>query len=173
MLLLLYYYYFHILKWLNSKEKPSLILLAVPKAGEWILCISLHCKRWFTDTHVCAAVLRKGSWRTESNSGEVLKHNSRLKNNKSLDPASIHPRLLQELQCEIAVPIIEICTLSLKTIPLPEDGKVANFDSNFWKISRGKLDNYRPVSLMSDICPQINYQTYQKGVAREESAGLL
>ena len=62
------------------------------------------------------------------------------------------PRILKALCEEIAVPVTIIFRKSLDSGCVPGDWRTANVSPLFKKGSRHKVDNYRPVSLTSQIC---------------------
>ena len=82
----------------------------------------------------------------------VKKKSLKLKSNKSPGPDSIHPRVLHDTAETIALPIMLIFCMSIKTKCLPHDWKVANISAIFKKGNKSYPNNYRPVSLTSVVC---------------------
>ena len=75
-----------------------------------------------------------------------------MKDNKSPGVDGILPKLLMETVEQISIPLARMFNLSIKEGVVPFEWKGANIIPLFKKGSRNKLENYRPVSLMSVIC---------------------
>ena len=86
------------------------------------------------------------------NSDVVLNHIRKVKPNKAAGPDEIYARLLREAENELAIPLSIIFCRSVSQNEIPEDWKRANVVPIFKKGERGKVENYRPVSLTSLIC---------------------
>ena len=72
--------------------------------------------------------------------------------NKAMGPDDIHPRVLKELSEIIYFPLYCIFRQSLDIGVLPETWKVANVTPIFKKGNKLITENYRPVSLTSQVC---------------------
>ena len=75
-----------------------------------------------------------------------------MKNNKSPGVGGIPPKLRNKTVEQISIPLARVFNLSLKEGVVPVEWKEANIIPLFRKGSRNKLENYRPVSLISMIC---------------------
>ena len=75
--------------------------------------------------------------------------------NKSQGPDEIHLRLLKELSSVIAEPLAKLFQNSLVQGVLPNDWREANITALFKKGCKSASQNYRPVSLTSVICKQM------------------
>ena len=75
--------------------------------------------------------------------------------NKSQGPDEINPRLLKELSSVVAEPLAKMFQYSFVQGVVPNDWREANITALFKKGSKGASQNYRPVSLTSEICKQI------------------
>jgi hypothetical protein len=75
-----------------------------------------------------------------------------LKTSSAAGPDGIGPRLLQELENEIAPVLVIIYRQSLEAGEVPEDWRNANVTPIFKKGSKADPGNYRPVSLTSVCC---------------------
>ena len=75
--------------------------------------------------------------------------------NKSHGPDEIHPRLLKEFSSVIAEPLAKLFQNSLVQGVVPNDSREANITALFKKGSKIANQNYRPVSLTSVICKQM------------------
>ena len=64
----------------------------------------------------------------------------------------ILPKLLLEIVEQISIPLATVFNLSLEEGIVPLKWKEANIIPSFFKCSRNKSENYRPVSLTSVIC---------------------
>ena len=76
---------------------------------------------------------------------------SKLRSDKAPGDDNLSPRLIRALSNEIAVPISLIFRKSLDTSCVPRDWRTAIISPLFKKGRRSQPDNYRPVSLTSQI----------------------
>ena len=76
----------------------------------------------------------------------------KLKINKSPGPDQVHPRILMELNPEIAIPLSILFNQSLDSNTVPEDWKKAQVCAIYKKGNKSLAGNYRPVSLTSIVC---------------------
>jgi len=83
---------------------------------------------------------------------EVLSKLSKLRPDKAAGPDNLLPRFLIQIKDLIAYPLYLLFRKSLDNGCVPEDWKCANVCPVFKKGSRNKVDNYRPISLTSQIC---------------------
>lgn len=72
--------------------------------------------------------------------------------NKAMGPDDIHPRVLKELADCIYFPLFCIFRMSLDSGVVPEMWKLANVTPIFKKGDKLTTENYRPVSLTSQVC---------------------
>ena len=86
---------------------------------------------------------------TEENVSKILQN---LKTDKSPGPDSLHPKLLNKLSKELAVPLTKIFTTSIKTNQIPTEWKKAKVSAIYKKGDKSQAGNYRPVSLTSVVC---------------------
>ena len=82
----------------------------------------------------------------------VVKKIKTMKDIKSLGMDEIPPKLLMETVQQNSIPLARVFNLSLKEGVVPFEWKEANIIPLFIKGSRNKSKNYRPASLMSNIC---------------------
>ena len=75
-----------------------------------------------------------------------------MKDNKSPGVDGIPSKLLLEIVEQISIPLATVFNLSLEEGVVPLEWKEANIIPLFKKGSRNKSENYRPVSLTSEIC---------------------
>jgi ribonuclease P/MRP protein subunit RPP40 len=75
-----------------------------------------------------------------------------LKADKAAGDDDMSPRILKAVSKEIAVPVAMIFRKSLDAGCVPLDWKTANVAPLFKKGSKLQADNYRPISLTSQIC---------------------
>ena len=85
-------------------------------------------------------------------SESVSKHISRIKPNKAAGPDDIFAKVLRETCSELAIPLTIIFRRSMMHTEIPLDWKRANVVPIFKKGNKGKVENYRPVSLTSLVC---------------------
>ena len=74
---------------------------------------------------------------------------------KSPGPDGLHPQVLKELSNEISKPLAIIMQKSLDEHTPPQKWKDAHVSPIFKKGSKSSMTNYRPVSLTSVICKQM------------------
>ena len=65
---------------------------------------------------------------------------------------NMYPRFLKEIASELCLPLTLIFRKSLEAGEVPEDCKLANVSPIYKKGGREKVQNYRPVSLTSQVC---------------------
>ena len=78
-----------------------------------------------------------------------------LSNCKSAGPASISSKFLKSFQIALGKPISLIANLSFSTGSFPDNLKIANVTPIFKKDDRTICNNYRPISLLSNISKTI------------------
>ena len=83
---------------------------------------------------------------------DVLKVLDKLRADKSPGPDELFPRLLLEIKDEIAYPLFVLFRRSLDETAIPAEWKRANVCPIFKKGNRNLAENYRPVSLTSQVC---------------------
>ena len=82
----------------------------------------------------------------------VRKELRKLRADKSPGVDELSPRLLLHVQEEICYPLWRLFLLTLREGKVPDDWKRANVVPIFKAGSRAKAENYRPVSLTSQVC---------------------
>jgi len=82
----------------------------------------------------------------------VRKCMTKLPPDKSPGSDDISPRLLIPIDEEIVLPLTIIFNKSLESGSVPEDWRTANVCPIYKKGKRTSPENYRPVSLTSQIC---------------------
>ena len=82
---------------------------------------------------------------------EVRSKLLKLKPNKSSGPDNIHVYVLRNVP-NLSIPLTKIFQLSMNTGVVPQDWRDAHVTPLHKKGSRTKCNNYRPVSLTSQIC---------------------
>ena len=82
----------------------------------------------------------------------VSKALSRLRPDKSMGPDGLSPKLLMEVNDLIAYPLLLLFNKSLSESSVPQDWKQATITPIFKQGNRNAVENYRPVSLTSQIC---------------------
>lgn len=75
-----------------------------------------------------------------------------LKPKSSCGPDNINNRFIKDFSKELIPALSIIFNRSLETSTLPDDWRTANVTPIFKKGSKGKVSNYRPISLTSAIC---------------------
>ena len=83
------------------------------------------------------------------------------------------PRFLKEVSNEISMPVALIFRKSLDTGQVPRDWRNANITPLFKHGNRSKTDNYRPVSLTSQICKIVESVLRDKLVSHLDKYELL
>jgi len=82
----------------------------------------------------------------------VRKKFDRLRPDKASRPDDVSPRILIELKDEICYPVAEIMKTSFESGIVPVDWKLANVTPIYKKGGKSCVENYRPVSLTSQVC---------------------
>ena len=82
----------------------------------------------------------------------VLQSLKELDVNKPPGPDNIHPKFLYETAVLISKPLTHIFSLSLRSSILPAEWKVAKITPIFKTGNKSHTNNYRPISLNSNIC---------------------
>ena len=85
----------------------------------------------------------------------MQKNLEELNSNKSQGPDEIHPRLLKELNSVIAKPLAKLFQNLLVQGVVLNDWRETNITALLKKGSKSASQNYRPVSLKSVICKQM------------------
>ena len=88
----------------------------------------------------------------EISEAKVKKLLQKFKLNKSQGPDEIHNEVLYEIKQEIVKPLADLFRGSLDSGVLPKEWKVANLTTIFKKGKKIDPNNYRPVSLTSNVC---------------------
>ena len=88
---------------------------------------------------------------TPTNNAEVLSGIKNLKKEKSSGPSSIPIKFLKLFQTPLSKPISLIANLSFSTGIFPANLKTANVIPIFKKDDHTSCNNYRPISLLSNI----------------------
>ena len=83
---------------------------------------------------------------------DVLSALDKLRADKASGPDDLSPRLLVEIRNELCYPLFLLFRKTLDESTIPVDWKRANVCPIFKKGSRNSAENYRPVSLTSQIC---------------------
>jgi len=83
---------------------------------------------------------------------DIISKLDKINKYKSLAPDCIYPRILYELRYNISYPLMLIFNCSLRNNKLPEDWRCANVTAIYKKGSKSEVNNYRPVSLTSNVC---------------------
>ena len=76
---------------------------------------------------------------------------------KAPGPDSLSPRVLKEIAVELAPALTLLYQTSLNTGIVPSDWRTANVSPVFKKGERYKPENYRPISLTSILCKQMEH----------------
>ena len=82
----------------------------------------------------------------------VLKQFDKIRSDKAAGADDMSPTLLSKLKDELYRPVTQIIKASLETGIVPEDWKTASITPIFKKGSKCQVENYRPVSLTSQVC---------------------
>jgi len=83
---------------------------------------------------------------------EVFNNLLKLRPDKASGPDNLLPRFLIEIKDHIAYPLYLLFRKSLDDSSVPDDWKRADVSPIFKKGNRNKVENYRPISLTSQIC---------------------
>ena len=97
----------------------------------------------------------------------------KLKSNKAPGCDNIMPRILKELVEEIICPLSMLFTESFSHSSVPDDWKRANVTPLFKKGKRSLAQNYRPVSLTSQVCKLMESVIRDAVVEHLETWGLI
>ena len=100
--------------------------------------MDIQCENQIGEVRICRMALQK-----------ILE---KLNVNKSCGPDNLHPHLLQKTARTISVPLKLIFDKSLSNGECPDDWRTANVTPIFKKGERTEPNNYRPVSLTSQVC---------------------
>jgi hypothetical protein len=84
--------------------------------------------------------------------GEIKKKIQKLRKEAAAGPDGIKPRLLQQLEDSILLPLEILFNRSLETGEIPQEWRTAKVTPIFKKGAKGDPGNYRPVSLTSVPC---------------------
>ena len=82
----------------------------------------------------------------------VRKKLDKLRSNKAAGADDLSPRILNEIKDEICYSLAVIMQSSMDSRIIPTDWKVANVTPVYKKGSKSRVENYRPISLTSQIC---------------------
>ena len=91
----------------------------------------------------------------------------KLRKEAAARPDDMGPRLLQELENELAKPLTAIFRASLESGEVPEDWRTANVVPIYKKGPKAAAGNYRPVSLTSVCCKVM------ESILRDQMMGFL
>ena len=92
----------------------------------------------------------RGLYDIQFSPSEVFETMSKLKPNKGCGPDGIHPHVLREVGA-LSKPLYMLFRSSLDKGALPEDWRIANICALHKKGNRTEANNYRPVSLTSQV----------------------
>ena len=90
-----------------------------------------------------------------TSTNEIINILNKLDISKSPGPDNLHPKLLKETSCEIAVPLKLLFEKTLLLGKLPKEWKNAEVRPIFKKGDKSDPGNYRPVRLTSIVCKVI------------------
>ena len=110
----------------------------------------------------------------------VRKKLEKLRSDKASGVDELSPRILAELKDEICRPVTEIMKSSFDTGIVPDNWRTANVRPIFKKGNRNKVENFRPVSLTSQIgklfetimCDSIVDHLEQNGLIKSSQHGF-
>ncbi|CAM4509157.1 unnamed protein product [Caretta caretta] len=102
---------------------------------------------------------------------EVEAKLEQLNGTKSGGPDNLHPRILKQLEHEIASPLAKNVNQSVNSGVVPYDWRIANIVPIFKKGKKGDPGNYRPVSLTSVVCKDLEKILKEKVVKDTEVNG--
>ena len=85
----------------------------------------------------------------------------------------LHPRILHALEDKLVRPLTHIFNHSLETGIIPEDWKSANVTEIHKKGSRQEPGNYRPISLTSAVCKNMERLVKQRVITHLEINNLI
>ena len=112
-------------------------------------------KNYFSSTKSFTTFLNKPNsnsfFVSPTSKNEIMSCISSLENNKGSGPFSIPIRILQLLKHDISKPLSQIINLSFSTGIFPSNLKIAKVIPIYKKDSPLECNNYRPISLLSNI----------------------
>jgi len=76
----------------------------------------------------------------------------KLRPDKAAGPDNLLPRFLIEIKDHLIYPLYLLFRNSLDEASVPDDWKCADVSPVFKKGNRSQVENYRPISLTSQIC---------------------
>jgi len=83
---------------------------------------------------------------------DVLNNLHKLRPDKAAGPDNLLPRFLIEIKDYVAHPLYLLFRKSLDESCVPDDWKCADVSPVYKKGNRNKVENYRPISLTSQVC---------------------
>jgi len=104
---------------------------------------------------------------------EITKKLAKLRSDKSGGPDDMSPRLLLNIHEEIGRPLQIVFEKSMEEGIVPDDWKCANVCPIYKKGNRDSVENYRPVSLTSQVCKVFESLVRDKMVHHLERHQLL
>jgi hypothetical protein len=107
------------------------------------------------------------------NENVIHKHLLNINPRKSVGPDNIHPRVLKELNNVLKTPTTLIYNKSLEICKIPYDWRDANVTPIFKKGSKKKVENYRPVSITSIPCRNLEKCIRDELVSHLENNNLI
>ena len=96
-----------------------------------------------------------------------------LKGHKTQGPDGIHPRILKEAAEELCYPLAMLFTRSLNDGELPKDWKTANVTPIHKKGRKDSAENYRPISLTSQVCKVLESIIREKMIMHFMNSNIL
>ncbi len=104
---------------------------------------------------------------------DVIRALSKVRQDKSGGPDDVSPRLLANIYEELGRPLQILFTKSMEEGSVPEDWKRANVCPIYKKGCRNRAENFRPISLTSQVCKVFETLVRDKVVCHLESHQLL
>jgi len=121
--------------------------------------LNILCEDRLTDIDECA--------------DEIEDKLSSLKTDKAAGDDNMSPWILKVLSKEIASPIALIFCKSLDNSQVPRHWRTANVSPLFKKCGKHQVDNYRPVSLTSQVCKIVEAIIRNKTVCHLDKNNLI
>jgi len=103
---------------------------------------------------------------------DILKLLSRLRADKAAGADDLTPRFLLYIKHNISYPLYLLFRKSLDEGDIPENWRCANISPIFKKGNRNHAENYRPVSLTSQVC-KIFEVVIRDGIVHHEESNML